>query len=162
MVPRPKAGHRGKNRPVREMGSPTGRMRYFNFLTDQRLLFLRAVFLVAAFFDADFLAARFFGADFLPVDFLAADFFVAVFFAAFFFAGDFLAADFLRAAFFFGTFAPSSRASDRPIAIACLRLVTFPPLPDFNVPALRSCMARSTFAEAFGPYFAIECCFEMN
>jgi hypothetical protein len=41
--------------------------------------------------------------------------------------------------FFFGIFAPALRASDNPIAIACLRLVTF--LPDFplrNVPALRS------------------------
>lgn len=31
--------------------------------------------------------------------------------------------------FFFGTFAPFLRASDKPIAIACLRLFTFPPLP---------------------------------
>jgi len=30
--------------------------------------------------------------------------------------------------FFFGTLAPARRASDNPIAIACLRLVTF--LPD--------------------------------
>src|SRR5579864_3367336 len=33
------------------------------------------------------------------------------------------------AAFFFGTMAPFLRASERPIAIACLRLVTLPPLP---------------------------------
>ena len=35
--------------------------------------------------------------------------------------------------FFFGTFSPLSLASDKPIAIACLRLVTFLPLrPLFN------------------------------
>jgi hypothetical protein len=45
-----------------------------------------------------------------------------------------------------GTFFPSARASDRPIAIACLRLFTVLPLrPLFSVPALRSCIARSTF-----------------
>jgi hypothetical protein len=32
--------------------------------------------------------------------------------------------------FFFGTFAPFLRASDSPIAMACFRLFTFPPLPD--------------------------------
>src|SRR6266576_6715505 len=54
---------------------------------------------------------------------------------------DLLANDFHRmpSAFhdFFGTFAPFFRASDNPIAMACLRLFTlppFPPLPDFNVP----------------------------
>src|SRR5690349_4889389 len=36
----------------------------------------------------------------------------------------FFDADFLR-----GTFAPLARASERPIAIACLRLFTLPPLP---------------------------------
>jgi hypothetical protein len=35
--------------------------------------------------------------------------------------------------FFFGTFSPFWRASERPIAIACLRLVTFlPDRPLFN------------------------------
>ena len=33
------------------------------------------------------------------------------------------------AAFFLGTLAPFLRASDRPIAIACFRLFTFPPFP---------------------------------
>src|SRR6185369_4669713 len=57
---------------------------------------------------------------------------------------------------FFGTFAPSARASDRPIAIACFLLVTFlPDLPLFNVPCLRSCMAFSTFLPAFLLYLAI-------
>src|SRR5205807_10176094 len=34
-----------------------------------------------------------------------------------------------QAAFFLGTLAPFSRASERPMAMACFRLVTFPPLP---------------------------------
>src|SRR5690606_24497633 len=43
----------------------------------------------------------------------------------------------------FGTFAPARRASDSPMAIACLRLVTFfPERPLFSVPRLRSRMAR--------------------
>src|ERR1700710_1210298 len=55
---------------------------------------------------------------------------------------------------FFGTFLPSARASDSPIAIACLRLVTFFfERPLFNVPALRFFIARSTSAEAFFEYF---------
>jgi len=57
-------------------------------------------------------------------------------------------------AVFFGTFAPAALASERPIAIACLRLVTFgPDLPLLNVPALRSFIARSTLAEACFGYF---------
>ena len=55
---------------------------------------------------------------------------------------------------FFGTFFPLARASDRPIAIACLRLVTFFfERPLFKVPALRFFIARSTSAEAFFEYF---------
>src|SRR6185295_6581309 len=55
-----------------------------------------------------------------------------------------------------GTLPPARRASLRPIAIACLRLVTFlPERPDRSVPRLRSCIARSTFWLAFFPYFAI-------
>src|SRR5258705_6058085 len=62
----------------------------------------------------------------------------------------------LREPFFFGTFAPASRASERPIAIACLRLVTrLPDRPLFSVPRLRSCIARSTFLPAFFPYLAM-------
>ena len=58
--------------------------------------------------------------------------------------------------FFFGTFAPDARASDNPIAIACLRLVTFlPERPDFNLPRFFSCIARSTFSPAFLLYFAM-------
>src|SRR2546423_3503491 len=56
--------------------------------------------------------------------------------------------------FFLGTFAPALRASDRPIAIACLRLLTvLPDRPLLSVPRLRSCIARFTFADAFLPYF---------
>jgi hypothetical protein len=42
---------------------------------------------------------------------------------------DFFRLDFLRLDFFRGTFAPFFRASESPIAIACLRLFTLPPLP---------------------------------
>jgi len=51
------------------------------------------------------------------------------------------------AAFFFGTRAPFFRASDKPIAIACLRLFTFPPLPalpDFSVPRFLRRIALAT------------------
>jgi hypothetical protein len=64
--------------------------------------------------------------------------------------------DFLLDDFFFGTFAPDLRASERPIAIACLRLLTFLPLfPLLSVPRLRSCIARFTFDCAFFPYLAM-------
>jgi hypothetical protein len=57
-------------------------------------------------------------------------------------------------AVFFGTFAPAALASERPIAIACLRLLTvLPDRPLFKVPALRSFIARSTLADAFFEYF---------
>jgi hypothetical protein len=53
-----------------------------------------------------------------------------------------------------GTLPPSARASDRPIAMACLRLVTFLPEPPLlSVPRLRSCIAFSTFSDALFPYF---------
>jgi hypothetical protein len=52
-----------------------------------------------------------------------------------------------------GTLPPAARASDNPIAIACLRLVTFlPELPLFKVPAFISFMTSSTFSDAFLPY----------
>jgi hypothetical protein len=66
---------------------------------------------------------------------------------------DFLVA-FLFFVVFFGTFFPSALASDRPIAIACLRLLTFrPDRPLFSVPALRFFIARPTLADAFFEYF---------
>jgi hypothetical protein len=47
---------------------------------------------------------------------------------------------------FFGTFLPSRRASDNPIAIACFRLLTFvPDLPLRSVPRFISCIAFFTF-----------------
>jgi hypothetical protein len=56
-------------------------------------------------------------------------------------------------ALFFGTLAPAALASERPIAIACLRLLTFrPERPLFNVPDLRFFIARSTVVEAFFEY----------
>jgi hypothetical protein len=48
--------------------------------------------------------------------------------------------------------APFSRASDKPIAIACFRLFTFRPLPDFSVPFLRRRIALSTRFDAAFPY----------
>jgi hypothetical protein len=47
---------------------------------------------------------------------------------------------------------PFFRASDRPIAIACFLLVTFLPLPLFNVPRLRRRIADST---SFGALFDV-------
>ena len=47
---------------------------------------------------------------------------------------------------------PAARAWDNPIAIACLRLVTFLPELLLNVPVLRSCIAFATFSDAFLPY----------
>lgn len=59
--------------------------------------------------------------------------------------------DFLR-----GTLAPSFRGCDNPMAIACFLLVTFlPDLPLFSVPFFRSCIAFSTFLDAFLLYLAI-------
>lgn len=60
--------------------------------------------------------------------------------------------DFLLLAddFLLGTLAPAFRASESPIAIACLRLLTFlPDQPPFNVPASRSCIAFLTLLCAF-------------
>jgi hypothetical protein len=101
------------------------------------------------------LAARF--VDFLALRFV--DFFAArlvdVLVARFvdFFALRFV--DFF-ADFFAGTLAPSRRASDKPIAIACLRLVTFCPEPPLrSEPDLRSRIVFSTFDCAFSPYFAM-------
>jgi hypothetical protein len=56
----------------------------------------------------------------------------------------------------FGTFAPERRASDSPIAIACLRLVTLrPERPLRSLPRFLSCIARLTFCDAFLPYLAM-------
>jgi hypothetical protein len=54
-----------------------------------------------------------------------------------------------------GTFAPFFRASLRPIAIACLRLLTFCPEPLFNVPFFRRRIVDFTLLDAELPYLAI-------
>jgi hypothetical protein len=62
----------------------------------------------------------------------------------------------LRDPFFLGTLAPAVRASDKPIAMACFRLLTVLPEPPlFKVPRFRLCIARSTFSLAFFPYLAM-------
>src|SRR5262249_20567244 len=53
--------------------------------------------------------------------------------------------------FFLGTLAPFLRASESPMAIACLRLSTvppLPPLPDFSVPRFLPRIALATVFEA--------------
>jgi hypothetical protein len=93
------------------------------------------------FRDVDF----FFELDLLALFFFELDFFFEL--LDFFFELD----------FFFGTFAPSWRASESPMAMACLRLFTFFPLrPDFSLPRLNSCISRSTSLDAFGLYFRLE------
>src|SRR5262249_32874788 len=57
-----------------------------------------------------------------------------------------------------GTFLPFLRASERPMAMACLRLFTLPPLPPlplFSVPVLRRCMALFTSLLALREYLAM-------
>ena len=51
-----------------------------------------------------------------------------------------------------GTLPPSRRASDKPMAMACLRLVTFLPEPLLSVPRLYLCISVSTLSDAFFPY----------
>lgn len=77
---------------------------------------------------------------------------VPVFFVVFFFPRFFVV---FFDVFFDGTFPPARRASDRPIAIACFLLVTFFPEPLRSVPFFRFFIARSTFFDAFLPYFAM-------
>ena len=59
---------------------------------------------------------------------------------------------------FFGTLAPFFRASESPIAIACLRLFTAPPLPPFperRVPFFSRRTALSTDLPAALPYLRL-------
>jgi len=61
-------------------------------------------------------------------------------------------------AFFLGTFALFFRASESPMAIACLRLFTappLPPLPERNVPCFLRRRALWTLFRADFPYLAI-------
>jgi hypothetical protein len=63
---------------------------------------------------------------------------------------------FLEEDFRGGTFAPARRASESPIAMACLRLFTFfPERPLLSLPRFCSCKALPTFFDAFLPYFAM-------
>jgi hypothetical protein len=57
--------------------------------------------------------------------------------------------------FLLGDFGTLSRASESPMAIACLRLFTvppFPPLPDFKVPFFLRRIALATVLPAALPY----------
>jgi hypothetical protein len=94
----------------------------------------------------------------LEVDFLAVDLFLAVFLAVFL-APFFLATLFFFALFFFlgaGTLAPFFLASDKPMAIAWSRLVTFLPLlPLRKVPFFLRRMALPTVFCDFFEYLAI-------
>ena len=54
-----------------------------------------------------------------------------------------------------GTLAPFSRASLKPMAIACLRLLTLRPDPLFRLPFFRRRIADATRFEAERPYLAI-------
>jgi len=63
--------------------------------------------------------------------------------------------DLRLADFRLGTFLPFLRASERPMAIACLRLFTVPPLPPLprlRVPRLRLSMADLTSFDALREY----------
>lgn len=55
-----------------------------------------------------------------------------------------------------GTFAPERRASLKPMAIACFRLLTFACPPDFSSPRLYSRITLPTFFCALAPYFRPE------
>src|ERR1039458_5346704 len=56
-----------------------------------------------------------------------------------------------------GTLPPPLRASERPIAIACFRLLTgLPDFPDLSLPSFISCIALLTFVAAFGPYCILD------
>lgn len=102
-------------------------------------------------FADDFFADDFLAEDLRPDVFLADDFFAEVFLPADFFFVDFLRPD------AGGTLAPSLRASDRPMAMACFGFVTFLPLrPDLSLPRLNSCISRSTDLDALGLYLRPE------
>src|SRR5262245_1885031 len=54
-----------------------------------------------------------------------------------------------------GTFAPFLRASLNPMAMACLRLLTFRPEPLFSVPFFLRRIAESIRLDAAFPYFGM-------
>ena len=159
---------------------PNPRSRYFFFEDDfDEVLFFEPLLLldlllfaeVLFFFEAlDCVEARFFAvardAAFLLLEFLADARVTAGRFGAAFFVVDLDDFDdfenFDDDAFFDdpdfeldfagGTFPPSRRASDKPMAMACLRLVTFLPDPVFNVPRFNLCISVPTLSLAFFPY----------
>jgi hypothetical protein len=60
---------------------------------------------------------------------------------------------FLLEPFLAGTFFPAARASESPMAMACLRLFTFfLERPDRNVPVFRSCITFLTVEPTLRPY----------
>ena len=132
-------------------------------VVDLRAVPFRAVDLRAVLFRPVLFAVGFRAVDFRAVDFrpddedderLLVDFRAPAFFAVDFRPpdDDFFAVLRLRA----GTRSPSSRASDSPIAMACLRLVTRPPCPDFprfSVPLFWRRIALATFLPAPRLYF---------
>ena len=63
---------------------------------------------------------------------------------------------YLEGLLFLGTLPPCLRALERPMAIACLGLVTFfPDLPLLSFPCLYSCIDFLTSCFDFVPYFAM-------
>ncbi len=123
-------------------------------------LFRPEVFFAEALFVEVLRAEVFLAEDFLPELFFAELFRAGPFLAELFFAELFLAE-----LFFFaeaeregagGTLAPDRRASDRPMAMACLGFLTLRPLPDFSLPFLKAFISRSTEDWAFEPYFLPE------
>jgi hypothetical protein len=120
-------------------------LRYFFF---DDFLELELFFEVDDFFEVERLVEE----DFFALDFLLLPFFDDVFFELVFLLEEaFFEEDFLD-----GTLPPAALASDSPMAIACFLLVTFLPEPPlFSVPLFRSCIAFSTFSEAFSPYLAM-------
>lgn len=129
------------------------------------LLRPEAAFLAAGFRDD--LVAAFFRVPELPV---AVDFLVDAFLVPRFVEDDLAAVpepDFLpeeAAAFelFFGALAPSALASDKPMAMACLREVTFFPEPVLSFPSCISCITFSTFSPERFEYFAIHHFFKLS
>lgn len=126
-----------------------------DFVEEERADFFDVPFFVLLLFFVllDFFeAVDFFDEDFFAVDFLVVDFFDGD--EAFFDDDAFFAPDFFDDEDFGGggTLPPSRRASDSPMAMACLRLVTFLPEPPLrSVPRFRSCIVFSTFSDAFFP-----------
>lgn len=113
------------------------------------------------FFDEAFLDPVLFldALLFVPVDLRDEDFVPELRFVLDdFFDEDFFDADFLEPPLDFfdedlrdGVLSPSARASEIPMAIACLRLVTFLPELLFNFPSPYSCIVLLTLFCAFFP-----------